>query len=145
MNVATWLKNGSPRPLPVVLRRLPVLWSTGSHRADKEQGNRIGQLAMGTLEQGKHAEQLEAKRVATGAFLPIRGRGGFDHDKHQSWCLVIEDTGHGVQGIRVWLLAVLCNQIHDLEGVIYRVCASFPHQKNGTMIPTSQRITDIED
>lgn len=48
---------------------------------------------MGTVDKGEHVEQLEAKRVVTGAFS-IRGRGGFDQDKHQVWCFVIEDTGH---------------------------------------------------
>lgn len=55
----------------------------------------FGKLTMGTVDKGEHVGQLEAKRVVTGAFS-IRGRGGFDQDKHQVWCFVIEDTGHRI-------------------------------------------------
>lgn len=62
----------------------------------------FGRLIMRTLEQG---EQVEAESVVAGAFFPIRQRGGFNQDKHQS---SLCDRAHGTWHHRDQSLASGC-------------------------------------
>lgn len=71
----------------------------------------FGRLITRTWEPG---EQVQAESMVAAAFFPIRQKGGFNQDKHQS---SLCDRAHGTwhTGIRVWFLAALRNWLDDLK------------------------------